>query len=63
MQDSVRSGAPGTRKQCIAAMKQAMTQGSNVVVDRTNFDASQRTDFIALAHQLGSQVILSEAGD
>ena len=58
-QDSVRSGRPGTRKQCLAAARRALAAGSHVLIDRTNFDASQRADFIALARNLGSQVGLS----
>ena len=55
-QDSVRSGKPGTRKQCLAAARRALAAGSPVVLDRTNFDVSQRVDFISLAKEVGIQV-------
>ena len=56
VQDSVRGGKPGNRQQCVAAARRGLAAGSNIIVDRTNFDAAQRADFIALARSVGSQV-------
>ena len=39
-----------------AAARRCLAAGSNVIVDRTNFDAQQRGDFVELARSVGSKV-------
>eukprot|EP00191_Tetraselmis_sp_GSL018_P003782 CAMPEP_0177598714 /NCGR_PEP_ID=MMETSP0419_2-20121207/12533_1 /TAXON_ID=582737 /ORGANISM="Tetraselmis sp., Strain GSL018" /LENGTH=553 /DNA_ID=CAMNT_0019091251 /DNA_START=2688 /DNA_END=4349 /DNA_ORIENTATION=+ len=46
-------GTPGTRKQCVAATRRALSAGTSVVLDRCNVDPKQRAEFVALAKQLG----------
>ena len=60
-QDSVRGGKPGNRKMCVAAARRGLAAGSNIIVDRTNFDADQRADFIQLGRSMGAQVPSSHA--
>ncbi len=56
-QDSVRGGKPGNRKMCVAAARRGLAAGSSIIIDRTNFDADQRADFIQLGRSMGAQVL------
>ncbi len=61
-QDSIAGpGRRGTRAQCVAAARRALGAGRGALIDRCNFDAAQRRDFIALAQQLRCQVRLAAA--
>ncbi|KAK9793191.1 hypothetical protein WJX73_010586 [Symbiochloris irregularis] len=44
------------RQRCVSAAREAMKLGRNCLIDRCNFDAEQRKDFVALAKELGCQV-------
>ena len=62
LQDTIKGGTRGTRQQCTAAARRALAAGSNVIIDRTNFDASQRADFATVAQQFGVQVTVDGNG-
>jgi aprataxin len=47
----------GSRGACLEAMKQALRQGKNVIVDRTNINKKQRQPFIELALQFGAEAV------
>lgn len=56
-QDSIAGpGRRGTRAQCVTAARRALVAGRGCLIDRCNFDATQRRDFIALAQELQCQV-------
>ena len=43
---------------CLAAARRGLAAGSSVIIDRTNFDADQRADFVQLGRRMGAQVLL-----
>ncbi|CAL8470785.1 g10327 [Coccomyxa elongata] len=45
----------GTRQQCVSAARKALQSGMGCLIDRCNYDADQRKDFVALARLEGSQ--------
>jgi len=51
----------GTRRACVAALQRALEEGACVAIDRCNFDADQRADFIAAAAALHHQARRSQA--
>ena len=56
VQDTVAgAGRKGTRPQCVAAARRALVGGCGALIDRCNFDADQRRDFVALARELQCQ--------
>ncbi len=46
----------GTRQQCVSAARKALQSGVGCLIDRCNYDADQRKDFVALARLEGCQV-------
>jgi aprataxin len=49
-QDTIsKGGTRGTRQQCLAAAKAALAAGCNVIIDRCNVDAAQRSEFVLVA--------------
>ena len=38
----------GTRKRCLSAARAALAEGANVLIDRCNFDATQRSHWLSL---------------
>ncbi|KAK3254873.1 hypothetical protein CYMTET_35928, partial [Cymbomonas tetramitiformis] len=52
-QDSVAKGRPGSRKQCLNAMRAALEARRHVVVDRCNMTNDQRKDFLQLGSRYG----------
>ncbi|GIL89972.1 hypothetical protein Vretifemale_17710 [Volvox reticuliferus] len=52
-QDAIRGGKPGTRQQCISAVRIALEQGACCVVDRCHADADQRSAMRTVASDLG----------
>lgn len=58
VQDTVAGkGCKGTRPLCVAAARAAILEGQGAIIDRCNWDPPQRMDFIALAQEMGCQVI------
>ncbi|GLI62201.1 hypothetical protein VaNZ11_004792 [Volvox africanus] len=52
-QDAIRDGRPGTRQQCISAVRTALEDGACCVVDRCHVDTEQRSALRAVALGLG----------
>ncbi|GIL62703.1 hypothetical protein Vafri_16875 [Volvox africanus] len=52
-QDAIRDGKPGTRQQCISAVRTALEEGACCVVDRCHVDVEQRSALRAVALGLG----------
>lgn len=52
-QDTIKGGRRGSREQCIAAAREALSHSQNVIIDRCNVEASQRRDFTQIAKELG----------
>lgn len=48
-QDTIRHGSPGTKSQCIIAVKRAIASGKNIVIDNTSPDVLTRKTYIDLA--------------
>eukprot|EP00730_Choanoeca_flexa_P008529 TRINITY_DN12499_c1_g1_i3.p1 TRINITY_DN12499_c1_g1~~TRINITY_DN12499_c1_g1_i3.p1 ORF type:complete len:923 (+),score=165.18 TRINITY_DN12499_c1_g1_i3:162-2771(+) len=46
-----------TRKACLSAARQALAQGFNVVIDRTNLTPQQRQHWVELGRQFGAKLI------
>lgn len=44
------------REACVNQARKALQDGVSCLIDRCNFDAAQRQDFIALARDLSIQV-------
>ncbi|EFJ51495.1 hypothetical protein VOLCADRAFT_120448 [Volvox carteri f. nagariensis] len=55
-QDAIRDGKPGTREQCIAAVRTALGEGACCVVDRCHQDGAQRASMRAVAAECGLAV-------
>lgn len=47
----------GSRQRCLAAASEALEAGRSIVIDRCNFDAKQRSSFIAVAKERGCPVL------
>jgi predicted kinase len=43
----------GTRKNCEASCRQALSRGKSVIIDRCNFDATQREHWLAIGKEFG----------
>lgn len=57
LQDTIAGpGKKGNRQQCVRAAEKALQAGRSCLIDRCNFDADQRKDFISLACNAGCQV-------
>lgn len=57
MKDTIAgANRKGTRQQCVSAARRALQSGASCVIDRCNYDADQRKDFVALARLEGCQV-------
>ena len=58
VQDTVAGkGRKGTRAMCVATARAAILAGRGAIIDRCNWNPPQRMDFIALAQEMGCQVI------
>ena len=54
-QDTIgKHGKPGSRDQCLAAVKRALTLGKHVAVDRCHLTEEQRAFFVAVARERGA---------
>ena len=54
-QDTIgKHGKPGSRDQCVAAVKRALTLGKHVAVDRCHLTEEQRAFFVAVARERGA---------
>ena len=54
-QDTIgKHGKPGSRDQCVSAVKRALTLGKHVAVDRCHLTEEQRAFFVAVARERGA---------
>ncbi len=49
----VNQDSLGTRKKCEASCRQALSRGKSVIIDRCNFDATQREHWLAVGKEFG----------
>ena len=55
-QDTIgKHGKPGSRDQCVSAVKRALTLGKHVAVDRCHLTEEQRAFFVAVARGRGAE--------
>lgn len=55
-QDTVNHGSPGTRAQCVRAVKSAIQLRQNIVLDNTSPSRDSRAEYIRLARSAGYRV-------